>query len=100
MSTSTEKIKIIQAKHFSANLHKLEMYLDLTGWLQNSILQYTQIAKLLQKLKIKTTQKFPDDHCDNKMKKPAHTAQTIKISFNYFITKQHKFFQKLQKTFI
>ena len=99
MSASTKKIKAIQIKHFSADLHKLEMYLDLTRWLWSSIPQYTQIAKLLQELKTKTIQKFSDDCCSNKMKESAYKAQTIKISFNNFITEQHKFFQKLQKAF-
>ena len=99
MSTLTEKIRAIQAKHFPADLCELEMYLDLTGWLWSSISQYTQIAKSLQKLKTKITWKLPDDCCDNKMKGPAHKAQTAKISFNNFITKQHKSFQKLQKAF-
>ena len=55
MSTSAEKIKTIQIKHFPADLHELKMYLNLTRWLQSSISQYTQIVKLLQKLKTKTT---------------------------------------------
>ena len=95
MSTSAEKIRAIQVKHFPADLHELEMYLGLTRWLWSSIPQYAQIAKPLQKLKTKTTQKFPDDHHSNKMKGPAHKAQTVKISFNNSITEQCKFFQKL-----
>ena len=95
MSTSAEKIRAIQIKHFPADLHELKMYLGLTRWLQSSIPQYTQIAKPLQKLKTKTTQELPDDCHSNKMKKPAHKAQTVKISFNNFITEQHKSFQRL-----
>ena len=75
------------------------MYLGLTGWLWSLILQYTQIAKSLQKLKTKTTQKLLDDCCSNKMKEPACKVQTVKISFNNFITEQYNFFQKLQKAF-
>ena len=99
MSTSAEKIRAIQIKHFPADLHELEMYLGLTRWLQSSIPQYTQIAKPLQKLKTKTTQKLSDDCHSNKMKRPTHKAQTAKISFNNSTTKQHKFFQRLQKAF-
>ena len=86
MSTLAEKIKMIQIKHFPANLCELEMYLDLTGWLWSSIPQYAQIAKPLQELKTKTIQKLSDDHHSNKIKKPTCKAQTVKISFNNSIT--------------
>ena len=99
MSTSAEKIRAIQTKHFPADLHELEMYLGLTRWLRSSIPQYAQIAKPLQELKTKTTQKLPDDCHSNKMKGPACKAQTAKISFNNPTTEQHKSFQKLQKAF-
>ena len=83
MLTSVEKIKAIQIKHFSVNLHELEMYLGLIRWLQSSIPQYIQLAKSLQELKIKTIQKLLNDHCSNKMKESAHKTQTVKISFNF-----------------
>ena len=92
ISTSVEKIRAIQVKHFPANLCKLEMYLGLTRWLQSSIPQYAQIAKLLQELKIKTIWKLSDDYHSNKMKGPACKAQTAKISFNNSITEQCEFF--------